>query len=88
MTPAPPTNTYSCMTGTSRPWLDQAACTRRPDLDWFDLDCSLRACLDVCQTCTVRTQCLEYAVSIEAYDGIWGGLWGYRLIQAIRAGRG
>ena len=70
------------MTGTN--WRNQAACATRPDLDWFDLDCNLEACLNVCKTCTVRTQCLDEAKKLETNDGIWGGVWGYRLVQAKR----
>jgi hypothetical protein len=72
------------MTGTDRQWLEHAACTKRLDLDWFDLDCNLQACLDVCRTCTVRTECLDEAIAVETNDGIWGGYWGYHLVRAKR----
>jgi ribonuclease I len=76
------------MTGTDRSWLNHGACTQRPDLDWFDIDCNLEACINVCRSCTVQTQCLDEAIRIDAIDGIWGGVWGYRLVQAKRGRRG
>ena len=29
---------------------------------------------DICSTCSVKKDCLEYAVSIREPHGIWGGL--------------
>jgi hypothetical protein len=73
------------MTGTNpHVWLDRAACIQRPDLDWFDVDCNLEACLNVCRTCPVTTECLDEAIALETTDGVWGGYWGYRLVQAKR----
>jgi WhiB family redox-sensing transcriptional regulator len=66
-----------------------AACQDRPDLDWFDLDCGLNEAIAVCHTCPVMTDCLNYAIEENLTDGVWGGLWGYRLGQLIRKrGRG
>ena len=28
----------------------------------------------ICEECTVRSECLEYAVAIREQHGIWGGL--------------
>jgi hypothetical protein len=75
------------VTAGNRDWMDDAACRHRPDLDWFDLDCYLEACLTVCVTCKVADRCLDYAVSIGAIDGLWGGEWGYRLQAYTRPGR-
>jgi hypothetical protein len=69
-------------------WRDYAACADRPDLDWFDIDCNLQACLQVCSTCPVADPCLAYAVKHQLTDGLWGGEWGYRLLQYVKAGRG
>ena len=68
-------------------WMHDAACRRRPDLDWFDTSCSLQAILEICVTCPVGDQCLNYAITIEAEDGVWGGEWGYRLQNYVRQGR-
>jgi WhiB family redox-sensing transcriptional regulator len=68
-------------------WRDRAACASRPDVDWFDVDCYLNAALTICSTCPVADECLDYAIRHDCYDGLWGGEWGYRLQQLIRAGR-
>jgi hypothetical protein len=68
--------------------MEQAACQHRTDLDWFDLDCYLHACLEVCVTCPVADECLYYAITHELDTGIWGGEWGYRLRNHITEGRG
>ena len=73
------------MAGTD--WRLRAACARRPDLDWFDLDCYLQAALEVCMTCPVADECLDYAITHHCVDGLWGGEWGYGLVQHVRAGR-
>ena len=75
------------MAGTD--WMRDAACQHRPDLDWFDLDCNLAACLAVCADCPVGDDCLDYAIEHELRDGLWGGEWGYRLEHYVeRGGRG
>ena len=74
------------MAGTS--WRERAACARRTDLDWFDLDCNLEACLNVCVTCPVADHCLDEAARIDAHDGIWGGLAGGSLRALRRKGGG
>ena len=66
--------------------MDRAACRHRPDLDWFDLDCNLEACLNVCVTCPVADACLAYAIKHKADEGMWGGEWGYRLRHYLRQG--
>ena len=75
------------MATTSPAWMDRAACTSRPDLDWFDLDCNLQPCLEVCITCPVADDCLDYAIAHQAEHGMWGGEWGYRLQGYLRDGR-
>ena len=72
------------MAGTNRDWMDHAACRHRSDLDWFDLDCYLEACLNVCVTCPVADDCLNYALNNGLHDGVWGGEWGYRLKEAAK----
>jgi WhiB family redox-sensing transcriptional regulator len=79
-----PSSTTTFMAGTN--WMKQAACLNRDDLDWFDLDCTLQACLAVCATCPVADDCLDYAVRHECGEGVWGGEWGYRLGVLIRQG--
>jgi hypothetical protein len=66
--------------------MQDAACKDRQDLDWFDLECSLMACLSVCAECPVGDACLEYAIRNEITEGLWGGEWGYRLKQHTQPG--
>lgn len=33
-----------------------------------------RRAKEICTTCVVRTDCLEYAIAIREPHGIWGGL--------------
>ena len=71
------------MTGTSHDWMQHAACTPRTDLDWFDTDCYLLACLEVCATCPVADPCLAYAKQHGITDGLWGGEWGTNLLAKV-----
>jgi WhiB family transcriptional regulator, redox-sensing transcriptional regulator len=64
--------------------MEEAACMDHPVLDWFD-DEHYQSCAKVCDTCTVRSECLEYAVHHRIDDGVWGGLVPYQLRKAIRA---
>jgi WhiB family redox-sensing transcriptional regulator len=66
-------------------WMRSAACRQRPDLDWFDTDCGLNEALTVCHSCPVMTPCLDYAISNELDEGVWGGLWGRNLTNMTKA---
>src|SRR5215213_6402822 len=58
-----------------QPWYEQAACLDK-DADCFfpEKGGSTRAAKRICQTCTVQTECLEYALANDERFGIWGGL--------------
>jgi hypothetical protein len=68
----------------SIPWRQAAACRgmapRGPDVDkvrhsWFpEWGETQQPAKDVCFTCPVRVQCLEFALETEERYGIWGGL--------------
>ena len=77
------------MTGTNS-WMAEAACQGRTDLDWFDVDCNLQACLTICMTCPVADECYQYALELEVDEGIWGGAWGVHLATSavLRRRRG
>lgn len=47
---------------------------------------TLRAAQKVCETCPVRTDCLEYALAEPEHFGVWGGT-GERERRRIRARR-
>ena len=68
-------------------WQDDAACAGRYDVDWFDLDCSLKQALEICATCQVGDKCLDYAIQHGITEGVWGGAWGAELIGIVRARR-
>jgi hypothetical protein len=76
------------MPGTDTDWYERAACRQRLDLDWFDLDCDLQSCVEVCVTCQAADDCLNYAITNDLREGVWGGEWGYRLGWYIDQGRG
>jgi WhiB family redox-sensing transcriptional regulator len=69
-------------------WMLDAACQDRHDLDWFDIDCGLTEALRICHTCPVMTPCLQYAITNELRDGVWGGLYGKRLGDMVTRRRG
>ena len=64
-------------------WRLEAACLEYPAVLFFGLDdnetpVERRAreeeAKKVCLTCSVRTECLDYALSTREAYGIWGGL--------------
>jgi len=80
-----PSRTISTTVGTD--WMQHAACMDRHDLDWFDIDCGAHQAVQLCHTCPVIERCLDYAITNQIEEGIWGGLWGRRLVSLVR-GRG
>lgn len=61
-----------------------ASCMDHPVLDWFD-DEHYQPATEVCDTCPVRSPCLEYAITNAIDDGVWGGLVPFQLRKAIAA---
>ncbi len=58
-----------------RPWVVFAACKDAdPDLFFIEPDGDPRPAVALCNVCTVRQQCLDYAVEARLRDGIWGGM--------------
>jgi WhiB family redox-sensing transcriptional regulator len=62
--PSPPTDFF-----------EDAAC-RGVDTDVFfpTSEANAEAAKEICATCPVREQCLEYALDTRPPDGVWGGL--------------
>ena len=66
-----------------RQWQQRAACRGPQAIVFFPpshferkdekLEREARA-KDICAQCSVKGECLEYAVSIREHHGIWGGL--------------
>jgi len=64
-------------------WRDRAAC-RGPETSLFfppntverrdERDARERRAKAICCQCSVREQCLEYAMGVGELHGIWGGL--------------
>ena len=60
--------------GNERKWMDDAACRETdPDLFYPESAVANKDAKKVCQTCSVVTQCLEYALDHPEEWGIWGG---------------
>jgi WhiB family transcriptional regulator, redox-sensing transcriptional regulator len=61
---------------TNQPWHAKAAC-RGLDASIFypdpDADEEAIPAKAVCDECTVREACLEYALGFREKDGVWGG---------------
>ena len=75
--------TTETFVGTDTEWRERAACLPHPAVLFFGLDDSetpaeRRTREDeakaVCYTCTVRQECLDYALATREPYGIWGGL--------------
>lgn len=56
-------------------WQDDANCLGvDPDLFFPERGASTREAKEVCRACSVKTQCLEYALVNGEKFGIWGGM--------------
>jgi WhiB family redox-sensing transcriptional regulator len=69
--------------GGDETWREKAACLPHPAVIFFGLDdneppIERRAREDkakaICATCSVRAECLDYALRTRESYGIWGGL--------------
>lgn len=62
------------------PWMDDASCQNDPDPDlWFRgaevvRPADREAAIAICSTCRVQTACLNFALTENLTDGIFGGL--------------
>ena len=56
-------------------WQADALCAQTdPEAFFPEKGGSTREAKRVCQSCTVKTECLEYALAHDERFGIWGGL--------------
>ncbi len=56
-------------------WQDYANCLGvDPDLFFPERGASTREAKEVCRSCVVREDCLEFALAIGEKHGIWGGM--------------
>ena len=57
------------------PWADEAKCLNAdPDVFFPEKGGSTREAKRICAECTVRVECLEYALEHDERFGIWGGM--------------
>jgi WhiB family redox-sensing transcriptional regulator len=59
-------------------WMRDAACRDHPALSWFPEGNPKRPreVVEVCARCSVRAECLDYALALrysDDLDGIWAG---------------
>ena len=55
-------------------WRDHAACRGiDPDVFYPVSDEDAEPAKEICDRCSVRTACLEWALSTRERDGVWGG---------------
>lgn len=56
-------------------WQDRALCAQTdPEAFFPEKGGSTREAKKICQRCSVRTECLEYALANDERFGIWGGM--------------
>lgn len=56
-------------------WQDRAACRKVPVETFFPpAEQEATGAKDVCLTCSVREECLEFAIQAGERFGIWGGM--------------
>lgn len=75
------------MNATATDWMADALCAQvGGDVFFPEVGEPNRPAKRVCQTCSVRSQCLEWALATHQAYGIWGGM-SYverRRMQALR----
>ncbi|RAU90788.1 WhiB family transcriptional regulator [Mycolicibacter senuensis] len=60
---------------TNEQWQDRALCAQTdPEAFFPEKGGSTREAKKICQRCSVRSECLEYALAHDERFGIWGGL--------------
>jgi len=60
---------------TAQPWSTEARCLQaEPETFFPEKGGSTREAKRICADCTVREECLEYALDNDERFGIWGGL--------------
>ena len=68
-------------------WQRDALCRDFPEIDWFpERGQPTEPAKAICERCTVRTECLDFALAGGEVHGIFGGLSG-RQRRALRRGQ-
>ena len=56
-------------------WMSQALCAQTdPDIFFPEKGGSTAPAMAICKNCTVRAQCLDYALTNDIRGGIYGGM--------------
>lgn len=65
------------VSGMDNEWMDDGACVGEPVELWFPDGAAsgdgTALARTVCQTCPVRAECLEWALTVPEEHGMWGG---------------
>lgn len=65
---------YGTLVAEDLSWMEEALCAQTdPDIFYPEKGGSTAPATSVCASCSVRAECLEYAVSHDIRHGIWGG---------------
>ena len=55
-------------------WVKRASCRDHPSATWFPQDAAeAKEAREICRQCSVRAECLDYALATRIDVGIWGG---------------
>ncbi len=69
------TQLLEMMNGQDLAWQDLANCRGAdPDLFFPERGASTRTAKGICRECSVRNECLEFAIVSSEKFGIWGGM--------------
>jgi WhiB family redox-sensing transcriptional regulator len=61
--------------GDVQSWRDEAVCAQIGSDLWFpEKGGSARRAKEICETCPVRVECLEYALAQDEQFGVFGGM--------------
>jgi WhiB family redox-sensing transcriptional regulator len=84
---APPQPLGALLSDDVEVWMDRALCAETdPEAFFPEKGGSTREAKQVCRSCEVRAECLEYALANDERFGIWGGL-SERERRRLRASR-
>ncbi|MFM7225850.1 MAG: WhiB family transcriptional regulator [Actinomycetota bacterium] len=84
--------TEGITTGTNGPgftWMLQARCRGAQPTDFFPSDgTGVISAQHICDGCSVRSECLEYALEHQIEHGVWGGASERERRRILRRRRG
>lgn len=85
--PTQPVGDIGVSTEAPTHWQSRAACIGHDSDLWFpERGASIDEARDICWSCPVRLDCLQYALDHREIHGVWGGL-SQRQLRRIRSKR-